>query len=239
MVHLSFAGQDFEIVDALALFWPAEAALFVADLHFEKASWYAASGQMLPPYDSVATLDRLERALDRCGATSLWCLGDNFHDDGGAGRLDEAVTARLERLARRVRLTWITGNHDAALETGFGGDVVEEANLAGLALRHRAESGQSVPELSGHFHPRLRRRLRGRMVSRPCFVRSDTRLILPAFGSLTGGLDADDPAILACVGARPQAVVATESKAVTLDLQKTADLRDSHAALQGVAFLRQ
>jgi len=225
MVPLSFAGQDFVIVDRAALYWPGEGALFVADLHFEKASWFARRGQMLPPYDSAATLDRLERALDASGATSLWCLGDNFHDSDGASRLDPALAERLEALSRRVAVHWITGNHDSALERGFGGRVSEEAVLGGVALRHRAESHASVPELSGHFHPRLRVRLRGRSVSRPCFVRCQGRLILPAFGSLTGGLDADDSAILGVMGPAPQAIVATESKALAFNLQKTADLR--------------
>jgi DNA ligase-associated metallophosphoesterase len=225
MVPLSFAGQQFAIVDRAGLYWPAQSALFVADLHFEKASWYAASGQMLPPYDSAATLDRLEAAIAACGAKSLWCLGDNFHDSRGAQRLDVRLAERLESLSRRIALHWITGNHDSALDAGFGGQVVDEAVLGGLALRHRAESSRSVPELSGHFHPRLRVRLRGRMVSRPCFVRCAERLILPAFGSLTGGMDAGDPAILGVMGEAPQAVVATESKALAFYLQKTADLR--------------
>lgn len=225
MVPLSFAGQDFVIVDRAALYWPREKALFVADLHFEKASWYARGGQMLPPYDSAATLDRLERALELSGATSLWCLGDNFHDSDGASRLDPALAARIESLSRRVALHWITGNHDSALENGFGGRVVEEADLAGLALRHKAESHRSAPELSGHFHPRLRVRLRGRTVSRPCFVACSDRLILPAFGALTGGLDADDPAILSVLGTDPCAFVATESTTLRFDLQKTAEFR--------------
>lgn len=225
MVPLSFAGQDFTIVDRAALYWPGQRALFVADLHFEKASWYAASGQMLPPYDSAATLDRLEAAIALCGATSLWCLGDNFHDSRGAQRLDARLAERLESLSQRIAVHWITGNHDSALDAGFGGVVVDEAALGGLALRHRAESRASFPELSGHFHPRLRVRLRGRMVSRPCFVRCSQRLILPAFGSLTGGMDAGDPAILQVMGEGPQAVVATESRALAFHLQKTADLR--------------
>lgn len=225
MVPLSFAGHEFVIVDRAGLFWPAERALFVADLHFEKASWYARGGQMLPPYDSAATLDRLERALEACDATSLWCLGDNFHDSEGASRLDPTLAMRLEALSRRIALHWITGNHDSALDCGFGGRVIEEGALGGLALRHKAESRMSVPELSGHFHPRIRVRLRGRTVSRPCFVACSDRLILPAFGALTGGLDADDPAILSVMGAGPCAIVATESKALHFNLQKTADLR--------------
>lgn len=229
MVPLSFAGQDFTIVDRAGLYWPQRRALFVADLHFEKASWYAASGQMLPPYDSAATLDRLEAAIALCGATSLWCLGDNFHDSRGAQRLDARLAERLESLSRGIAVHWITGNHDSALDAGFGGEVIDEAALGGLALRHRAEgspeSHAGVPELSGHFHPRLRVRLRGRLVSRPCFVRCSQRLILPAFGSLTGGMDAGDPAILKVMGDDPHAVVATESRALAFQLQKTAELR--------------
>jgi metallophosphoesterase superfamily enzyme len=67
--------------------------------------------------------------------------------------------------------------------------------------------------------------LRGRTVSRPCFVACSDRLILPAFGALTGGLDADDPAILSVLGAGPHAFVATESAALRFDLQKTAEFR--------------
>ncbi|WP_373486512.1 ligase-associated DNA damage response endonuclease PdeM [Blastomonas sp.] len=224
MVPLSFAGQSFVIVDRLALYWPARQALIVADLHFEKASWYAARGQMLPPYDSAATLDRLEHAIWASGATSLWCLGDNFHDDGGAARLDPAVRTRLTTLASQVALHWITGNHDEGMTEGFGGTILPEARVDGLALRHRCESGDSGadgPALSGHFHPRLRIRLHGRGVRRSCFVRSSSQLILPAFGALTGGMDADDEAILAVVGRDAQAIVATESKALVFDLAKT------------------
>ena len=56
MVPFSFAGHDFLADPQGALHWPAERALLVADLHLEKASWYARLGQFLPPYDSQATL---------------------------------------------------------------------------------------------------------------------------------------------------------------------------------------
>jgi metallophosphoesterase superfamily enzyme len=77
----------------------------------------------------------------------------------------------------------------------------------GLLLRHEANPRDPRPELSGHFHPRLRIALRGRHVSRRCFVASGTKLILPAFGALTGGLDAGDPAIGRAVGGRAEALV--------------------------------
>jgi len=200
MVPLSFADQDFAVVDERALFWPAERALLVADLHLEKASWFAATGQLLPPYDSLATLERLAMAVDRCGATSLWCLGDNFHDSAGSERLAGRARDCLDALARRVAIHWVTGNHDAALAGDIGGRILPAAQLRGIYLCHSAHEQPQGPTISGHFHPRLRLQLRGRGLSRPCFVRSDGHLILPAFGALTGGLDADDPAIVAVAG---------------------------------------
>ena len=57
---LQFSGQTFEPLPSGGLFWRAENALLVADLHFEKFSSYAPRGQLLPPYDTGLTLQRLE-----------------------------------------------------------------------------------------------------------------------------------------------------------------------------------
>src|SRR3546814_6847396 len=99
-----------------ALFWPRHGALIVADLHLEKASWYAALGQPLPPYDSHDTLDRLAALADQTGARAIWCLGDSFHDRNAATRIVPAVAERLARQAASARLLWIAGNHDGRSE---------------------------------------------------------------------------------------------------------------------------
>jgi metallophosphoesterase superfamily enzyme len=74
MVPLSFAGHDFFASPEGALHWPAEAALLVADLHLEKASWFARLGQFLPPYDSQATLHAVEGEIERTDAFTPWRL---------------------------------------------------------------------------------------------------------------------------------------------------------------------
>jgi uncharacterized protein len=210
MVPLSFAGHDLAALAEGALFWPARRALLVADLHFEKASWFAARGQMLPPYDSIATLTDLTALVDRTQATELWCLGDSFHDSKGCERLPDDARAMLTGLTARLDWRWITGNHDHAFVDHCGGRIEEEAVVDGLVLRHEADPRDPRPELSGHFHPKLRLRIRGRQVARRCFVATETKLILPAFGSLTGGLDAHHPEIVRAVGRRAQALVALE-----------------------------
>lgn len=207
MVPASFAGHDFLASPDGALFWPAECALLVADLHLEKASWFARLGQMLPPYDSQATLTALERDVERSGAKRLFCLGDSFHDRFGCDRLPDAARNLLTCLTARLDWVWITGNHDAGFVDHCGGRIADEVHLRGLVLRHEAVVSDLTPEISGHFHPKLRLRRKGRNVSRRCYVASATKLILPAYGALTGGLDAHHPEILKKVGPGASALV--------------------------------
>lgn len=218
MIPLAFGGHEFAVLKESALFWPARAALIVADLHLEKASWFAMHGQMLPPHDSMATLERLAGLIDRASASEIWCLGDNFHDDDGAGRLPDAARALLARLTASTCWHWITGNHDEHLPEGIGGTILAEAELEGLVLRHQADARELRHELSGHFHPKHRATARGRSVSRPCFVATGTKLIFPAFGALTGGLAADHPEIMAVTGRGAEALLPAANRLLRFPL---------------------
>ncbi|MGV2497259.1 ligase-associated DNA damage response endonuclease PdeM [Pelagerythrobacter aerophilus] len=200
MVPLSFAGEEFVLTQGHALYWPRERALLVADLHLEKASFYARHGQMLPPYDSRETLERVALAIRETGARRVYTLGDNFHDSQGSTRLEDHAAGMLAALTRATDWVWITGNHDPAMEARSGGTIAEELELAGIVLRHQARAGETRPELSGHYHPRLQVTVRERHIRRPCAVVASGegtggRMILPAFGALTGGMNAADPVI--------------------------------------------
>ena len=207
MVPLSFGGHDFLASPSGALFWPAERALLVADLHLEKASWFARLGQFLPPYDSQATLAALTAEVAATGAARLYCLGDSFHDRNGSDRLPAAARHMVLAMSSSLDWVWIVGNHDPGFTDQCGGRIEDECEVGGLILRHEALAGESRPEISGHFHPKLRLSLRGRNVSRRCFVASGGKLILPAYGSLTGGLDAHHPEIARLTGPGAAALV--------------------------------
>jgi DNA ligase-associated metallophosphoesterase len=229
MVPLSFAGEEFALVDGRALYWPRERALLVADLHLEKASFYAKHGQMLPPYDSRETLERLALAIRATGARRVFTLGDNFHDSAGTERLEPHAAGMLAALTRATDWVWITGNHDSAMEAAAGGALAEELEIAGLLLRHQAKKGETLPELSGHYHPRLQLTVRERPIRRPCAVIGSGgdgggRMILPAFGALTGGMNAADPAIVEALqpAAAIDAVVPARGRLATFPLWRQA-----------------
>jgi DNA ligase-associated metallophosphoesterase len=218
MVPLSFAGETFLATPQGALYWPIQQALLVADLHLEKASWFARMGQFLPPYDSHATLTAIAEDLESTGATRLFCLGDSFHDRFGCERLPADARALLTGLTSKLEWTWIIGNHDPGFADHCGGRIAEEIDLAGIILRHEAIRAEPRPEISGHFHPKLRLHLKGRHVSRRCFVTSLTKMIMPAFGSLTGGLDAHHPNILGNVGSNAAALVPVSDRLLRFPL---------------------
>lgn len=226
MLHeLHFNQHLFHSVGDAALYWPLHNMLLVADLHLEKASSFASGGQMLPPYDSLATLEELAKLAQECGAAKITCLGDNFHDAAGEARLIGEAAALLRGLTRQYEWTWITGNHDPALQAIWGGTSKAEVTLDGIMLRHQAEPDFAGAEMSGHFHPKLRIAARNRSISRRCFVATANKLIFPAFGALTGGMDASEAAILAQPSLKMQgnaeALIATPSRLARFALKVT------------------
>ena len=177
-----------------ALWLGAEAALVVADLHLEKGSSYASRGQMLPPYDTRETLDRLEAEAAALTPRVLVFLGDTFHDRASESRLDPRDAARLSALARGRRLIWVTGNHDADGPQTLPGERADELELGGLRLRHEPMGGPQTGEACGHLHPAAKVRSPRGAVRRRCFATDGERLILPAFGAYAGGLNLRDRA---------------------------------------------
>jgi DNA ligase-associated metallophosphoesterase len=191
-IHL--AGERLMLDPAGALFWPATRLLAVSDLHLEKGSSYARQGQLLPPWDTHATLDRLALLLRRYQPRLVLALGDSFHDADGSTRLPSSDLSRLHAMTEAHRFVWIRGNHDPSPPHGVGGEWVEAFTTATLVFRHQATLG-AQSEISGHHHPKATVPARGGSVCRPCFVTDARRLMMPAFGAYTGGLDVRDPAI--------------------------------------------
>ncbi len=189
------------------LCWPDQGLAVVSDLHLEKGSAFAARGCLLPPYDTAATLDRLEAALNRLAPATVLCLGDSLHDAEAPARMSAPDRARLAALTARHRWIWIAGNHDPEPPRGWGGSRAAAVEINGVQFRHQAEAESAAVdgpvEISGHFHPVAAVRVRGRRLRARCFAGRGRRLILPAFGSFAGGLNVLDPALGWLLGPAP------------------------------------
>ena len=186
---VNVCGKAFLAHKSGALFWPAERALIVSDLHLEKGSSFAAYGQMLPPYDTRDTLQKLAVLIDRYDPETVICLGDSLHDPDGAARMDATDIESLRMLQEGRDWIWITGNHDPKIDRMLAGYVTPEIVVGGIALRHEPRAGARTHEIAGHFHPAARLVFHGTSLRRPCFVGNRLRLVMPAFGAFTGGLN--------------------------------------------------
>lgn len=197
---LHLAGERLMLCPSGVLIWPAQRLLVVSDLHLEKASHHAARGRMLPPYDTRETLLRLAQALRRHGPARLVLLGDSFHDADGARRMPAEERGFLTRLLAMLEVTWVLGNHDPTPPEDLPGEVVESFRLGPILFRHIGGAPltrYNEAEVSGHFHPKASLATRAGAISRPCFLTDARRVVMPAFGALTGGLDVRDPALAA------------------------------------------
>ncbi len=197
------ADARLELTVEGGLYWAEAATLVVADLHLEKGSAFAARGQMLPPYDTAATLQRLSALVRRMAPSRVIALGDSFHDRGADGRLREADRALLRSLTASAEWIWITGNHDPEPPRDVGGSSAGELALGPLTFRHEPRAGEARGEIAGHLHPSARVIGRGRSVRRRCFASDRERLVMPAFGALAGGLCVLDAAFGPLFGRRP------------------------------------
>jgi uncharacterized protein len=175
-----------------ALLWEDQRLLVVSDLHLEKGSSFALRGVLLPPYDTAATLGRLASVIARHDPRMVIALGDSFHDRDAHARLSDSDRAALTALQTGRDWIWISGNHDPALPSDFGGIVANEVAIGRIAFRH--EPTGAFGEIAGHLHPKARVATRGRAMERRCFASDGERAVMPAFGAYAGGLSIRDAA---------------------------------------------
>ena len=215
-MHATLTLAD-EILHALpsgALHWPAQDLLCVSDLHFGKSQRLARRrGTLLPPYETRATLTRLDADLETTDAKRVICLGDSFDDIAAAEEMDETEHLWLSRLMAGRDWIWVEGNHDPG-PISLGGTHRASVRIGALTFRHIAEPGEG-PEISGHYHPKAR--LSGQ--ARPCFLAESARIILPAYGAYTGGLWSHDAALTALMAPEARAVL-TGTRALMIPMPR-------------------
>ncbi|QAX30512.1 ligase-associated DNA damage response endonuclease PdeM [Leisingera sp. NJS204] len=198
----NLAGTRLTALGSGALLWADHRLLCVSDLHLGKSARHARrGGSALPPYEGRDTLNRLERLVADLNPATVVCLGDSFDDDTAATELPAPERIQTQDLMQNRRWIWIEGNHDPA-PTSLGGEHLADLRVGPLTFRHIADPPETA-EISGHYHPKARVRSN----SRPCFLLDASRLILPAFGTYTGGLRSTDPALASLMAPNALAIL--------------------------------
>jgi uncharacterized protein len=188
------AGERLSLQACGALWWEDAEVLVVSDLHLEKGSSYAARGQMLPPYDTRATLQRIAALVAHLKPVTVISLGDSFHDRSARPRMAQDDVLLVRSLTDAADWIWIEGNHDPKPPEDLGGRMASELKLGSLVFRHEPTEGPARGEIAGHLHPCARVVGRARSVRTRCFASDGERLVMPAYGALTGGLNVLDVA---------------------------------------------
>lgn len=205
----TLAGARLTALGSGALYWPDQNLLCVSDMHLGKTERRARLGEaQLPPYETHDTLSRLQSDLEATRATTVICLGDSFDDTAAAEALLDAEKLWISRLQAGKRWVWIEGNHDPG-PVDLGGAHLHELPLPPLTFRHIARRGQSG-ELSGHYHPKVTLPVRGRVITRPAFLIDSDRVVMPAYGTYTGGLRSHDAVLTELM--RPEALAVLTGK---------------------------
>ncbi|GAB4408643.1 MAG: ligase-associated DNA damage response endonuclease PdeM [Bacteroidia bacterium] len=186
---LTIQDTELHLLPDKALYWPAQQALLLADLHLGKAAHFRRHGLAVPEAVHDADLLRLRHLLDTWQPATLLLLGDLFHSIHNTAW--ERFADFLQGYGGSALL--VQGNHDI-LAPGRYADagivrVQEPLLLGGLSLWHEVPPDWAGPAyaLGGHVHPGVRLRGAGRQQLRlPCFHFGAWRGLLPAFGGFTG-----------------------------------------------------
>ncbi len=172
---------------------PDRRVLAAGDLHLGRAERTAReSGGLIPPYESLDTLDRLEAAISSTKPETVILVGDSFDDENSASEIGPDLLHRIYRMAAGRRWIWIAGNHDPG-PIDLPGSFHQTWRAEDVIFRHIAVPEEKGPEVSGHYHPKAVLCRAGSRISRKCHLIDGSRAILAAFGTYTGGLKATDP----------------------------------------------
>ncbi len=208
-VEIEFCGNIFWLYSDGSCFHEQSKTLIVADLHLEKA-FSQSSAALLPGYDTKETLTLLEAALMRNEVQNCIFLGDSFHNAGSAQSLAKPYKEKLVQLSKLKHFKWVLGNHDPLLPDFLPGERCQSTYIDSIELRHQPKQNENemlvIPkrgQIIGHYHPKAKLRLRASNTSGKCFIFDQKRMILPAFGVYTGGLNITSIAISSLFSGTP------------------------------------
>jgi len=219
-VNITFADIAIELRPSGACYLPECQTLVATDLHLGKALSLRKRGYVLPPHETKVTLNKLAAEIHSLSPQKVVLLGDSFHDHDGPQALELSDLQILQQCMLDTQCLWITGNHDdlglkeafSSHGIGLPGQISDQYALKNLLMVHEPHRKDDRPQIVGHYHPKATVDLGHRKLTKPCFLWNDHYLILPAFGTFTGGLDHQHPEITKWMGPNHHAALIYHQK---------------------------
>ena len=189
LIRLIFHGNPLYLDGRGCIYWPQKKSLIISDLHLGKARAFDQHGFNLPDYEADETLAKLQTLLAEYQPTRLILLGDSFHTTSSWDELSIKQKNKLSSITQAIpECIWILGNHDPNIPRSLVGLRKQQLSYENIILTHDYLVEQR-PQIIGHFHPKTKVSLGRKTIRCSCFIQTKNTLILPAFGSFTGGLD--------------------------------------------------
>jgi DNA ligase-associated metallophosphoesterase len=188
---INFNNHEFKINNDGILFWLEKKIAIISDLHLEKGSSFASSGQFIPPYDSEETLKKLINFLKTHEVQTIILLGDTFHDGGALNRMSCKVKLIFDSLVENYEIIFVLGNHENKMKSPYI-KFYERYIVDDIHFLHEAVLEKKY-QISGHFHPVASLKINSKKITEKCLIHSENHIIMPAFGEFTGGLNINNP----------------------------------------------
>ena len=183
---IQFGNNQFLLNPDGSMYWLEEKSLIVGDLHLEKSTSYIDQGNFLPPYDTIDTLERLLNITKELSPNKIIFLGDVFHDNSAFDRLKTKEKQLFKDILNK-NVIWVKGNHDNNFKY-VDIKTYTSYKLKKFIFSHISDKKNKL-EISAHYHPKVTFQFKGTKVSKPCFLIDKEKIILPAYGAYTGGLN--------------------------------------------------
>lgn len=184
-------NQTWKLLPEKAIYWEERKTLIITDLHIGKSGHFRKAGIATPAGLNAKNLDRLGALIKRHQPSTLLILGDLFHSHANREWLEfEDWLQDFDDLEIQL----VTGNHDLLHHSFYRSakiNVHETLQMESFLFIHDPgeleEPKPSEIVVAGHIHPGIKISGKGRQSLRfPCFLFSDERILLPAFGEFTG-----------------------------------------------------
>ena len=192
---------DIVLLPGRAAFLPKTSTVVCSDIHLGKAATFRHAGITIPEGSAQHDLQRLTGIVQTCRARRLLITGDLFHARSGCTQqvLDEfSVFCEQVSLSHNTEVVLVLGNHEQSLGNNFRPHEIgikrceKEIIEPPFRFIHDHQSHfDAQPDyftIAGHVHPTVTiKGTSGDQLTCRCFATTGTTLLLPAFGSFTGG----------------------------------------------------